>query len=63
MAEKKTLTALVELATVALAFYAQGSGSKADVYLKAYKAATWAAEKCGRFAIAAELKYQREVKL
>lgn len=61
MPEKKTVTALIELATVALAIYAQERTSKADLYLRVWKTARWAAEKFGRAAIKAELKYHEEV--
>ena len=61
MPEKKTLTALIELATVALAIYAQERTSKADVYMKIMRASRWAAERLGRVALQAELKYREEV--
>ena len=61
MPEKKVITALIELATVALAIYAQEHTSRADFYLKIMRASRWAAERLGRVAISAELKYREEV--
>lgn len=59
--EKKTLTALIELATVAVAVYAQDRNVRADVYLKLTRVSMWTAEQFGRLAMASELKYRQAV--
>lgn len=61
MSEKKTLTAVIELVTVALAIYAQERTSKAEWYFTAMRASRWAAERFGRIAMEAEKKYHEEV--
>lgn len=64
MKDKKVVTAVIELVTVALAIYAQDryqTGSRAEFYLRVNRAARWGAEKLGRLAMASELQYRREV--
>jgi hypothetical protein len=65
MENKKAVTALLELATVLVAVYAQrSSGSeqlKADFHLKVFKGASWAASRLGTLAMNSELRYRREV--
>lgn len=61
MSEKKVITAVVELGTALIVLYAQDKDARAKVYLTTCKVSRWAAEKLGRLALAAEVKYRNEV--
>lgn len=61
MKDKKALTAAIELGTALVVLYAQDKSSRASLYLTVCKASMWTAEKFGRLAMIAELKYRKEV--
>lgn len=61
MSDKKFLTAVVELGTALIVLYVRDPDSRARFYLNACKASMWTAERFGRLAMAAELKYRNEV--
>lgn len=61
MGEKRAAAALVDLAVALAVLYATDSQARARFYLGLTKASMWSAERLGRLAMAAELRYRREV--